>query len=145
MNDSVLSEAEIQQLSLAVDEQLQEVQRSERSAVAKGVGEDELARKRMALYRQLELIEQETEEQPDSFLRKLGRTTRRDICEEDGLLNQQWKKYQDLSSSSTVQVLAGALAGLGVVNVPIMVVPVAVVLAHLGLRTFCEEYGEKPE
>jgi hypothetical protein len=34
---------------------------------------------------------------------------------------------------------------LGVVNLPIVVVPVAVILTHLGLRTFCEEYGSPKE
>jgi hypothetical protein len=145
LGDSGLSEADMQRMSLEMETQLLAVREFEAVAVKKGLGEDELARKRMALYRQWELLEVETKEPTDSFLRKFGRVTRRDICEEGGLLNQQWQKYQDLSSSSTVQVVAGALAGLGVVNLPMAVVPVAVILTHLGLRTFCEEYGSPKE
>ncbi len=134
-----LGAAEIDQLTQQVDAQLQAV-RTVQLRVSKGA-EDELARKRLELEMQWQLVAQEVQEPTDNFLRKFGRVTRRDICEEGGLLNQQWKQYQDLSSSSTVQVVAGALAGLGIVNVPILVVPVAVIVVHLGLRTFCEEYG----
>jgi hypothetical protein len=141
LGDCGLGEAEIQRLSLEMEAQLLAVREFEAVAVKKGLGEGELARKRMALQHQWAELEAQTQEPTDSFLQRFGRVTRRDICEEGGLLNQQWKKYQDLSSSSTVQVVAGALAGLGVVNVPMAVVPVAVILAHLGLRTFCEEYG----
>lgn len=136
-----LSGAETERLAAEVEAQLRALPTSQGGAVSKGPGEDELAKKRRELEAQWQLVAQVAEEPTDGFLRKFGRVTRRDICEEGGLLNQQWKKYQDLSSSSTVQVVAGALAGLGVVNVPVMVVPVAVILAHLGLRTFCEEYG----
>lgn len=138
-----LTAAETEQLAAEVEAQLRVLPTG--GAVSKGAGEDELAKKRRELEAQWQLVAQVTKEPTDGFLRKFGRTTRRDLCEEGGLLNQQWQKYQDLSSSSTVQVVAGALAGLGVVNVPILVVPVAVILAHLGLRTFCEEYGEKAE
>jgi hypothetical protein len=77
------------------------------------------------------------------FLRKFARVARRDVCEDSGLLNKQWEKYQDLSREDTLVVVAGALGLMGIAN-PVVVaigVPITVIILHLGLRTFCEEYG----
>jgi flagella basal body P-ring formation protein FlgA len=106
LGDCGLCEAEIQRLSLEMEAQLLAVQEFEAVAVKKGLGEGELVRKRMALQHQWAELEAQTKEPTDSFLQRFGRVTRRDICEEGGLLNQQWKTYQDLSRSSTVQVVA---------------------------------------
>ncbi len=108
---------------------------------------DEVRSLRLMLRNQTAAIEQLAGEPADSFLRKLARVARRDVCEEGGLLNKQWEQYQDLSRADTLAVVGGALGLLGLAN-PVVVaiaVPVTVIILHLGLRTFCEEYGEKAE
>ncbi len=108
---------------------------------------DEVRSLRLMLRNQTAAIEQLAGEPADSFLRKLARVARRDVCEEGGLLNQQWAQYQDLSRADTLAVVGGALGLLGLANpvVTAIAVPVTVIILHLGLRTFCEEYGEKAE
>jgi hypothetical protein len=102
---------------------------------------------RSQLAAQRGAIEHAAAEPADSFLRKFARVARRDVCEEGGLLNQQWEQYQDLSRADTLAVVGGALGLLGLANpvVTAIAVPVTVIILHLGLRTFCEEYGEKAE
>jgi NAD-dependent SIR2 family protein deacetylase len=81
------------------------------------------------------------------FLRKFARVAKRDVCDEGDLLNKQWEAYQDLSRPETLTCVGGALAVMGVANpvVDTIVVPITVIMVHLGLRTFCEEYGEKAD
>jgi hypothetical protein len=108
---------------------------------------DELRALKLMLASQTTSIEQTLGEPADSFLRRFARVARRDVCEEGGLLNKQWAQYQDLSRADTLAVVGGALGLLGLAN-PVVVaiaVPVTVIILHLGLRTFCEEYGEKAE
>jgi hypothetical protein len=106
---------------------------------------DEVRLLRSQLAAQRGAIAQAAGEPADGFLRKFARVARRDVCEEGGLLNKQWAQYQDLSRADTLAVVGGALGLLGLAN-PVVVaiaVPVTVIILHLGLRTFCEEYGEK--
>jgi hypothetical protein len=67
LGNSGLSEADMQRMSLEMETQLLAVREFEAVAVKKGLGEDELARNRIALYRQREVPEMETKEQADSF------------------------------------------------------------------------------
>jgi hypothetical protein len=141
--DIVFSPEVLAELTAAVDRQLQELQIQpigpDRNAM------DEIDALRSQLAMQTAAITQVTQEPADSFLRKFARVAKRDVCEEGGLLNKQWQEYQDLSRSDTVKILGGVLTGMGIASstVPAIVVPIAVIMVHLGLRTFCEEYGEK--
>jgi hypothetical protein len=143
--DSVFSADELAELTVAVDRQLADVRSRPMAASRSGMDEiRELQAQLVDLTVQTTAIEQATQEPADSFLRKLARVARRDVCEEGGLLNKQWKEYQDLSRSDTVKVLGGLLAGMGIASSTLaaIAVPVTVIILHLGLRTFCEEYGE---
>jgi hypothetical protein len=105
----------------------------------------ELRSLRSQLALQEGAIEAQVQEPVGDFLRRFARVARRDVCDEGGLLNRQWVKYQDLGREDTIVVVAGALGLMGVAS-PVAVaiaVPVTVIILHLGLRTFCEEYGEK--
>jgi hypothetical protein len=110
-------------------------------------GMDEVRELRSQLAMQELAIVEAAGEPSDSFLRKFARVARRDVCEEGGLLNKQWEEFQDLSRPETLTVVGGALGLMGIANpvVTAIAVPVSVILVHLGLRTFCEEYGEKGE
>jgi hypothetical protein len=145
----VFSADELAGLALELDRQLAVV-RSREVAVSKN-GMDEVRALKVQLQAQLEpekaAITAATQEDADGFLKRFARVAKRDVCEEGGLLNQQWKLYQDLSRSDTVKVVGGVLAGMGIANPTIatIVLPIGVILTHLTLRTFCEEYGEKDQ
>jgi hypothetical protein len=136
----VFSADELVVLTAAVDRQLANL-----TVMPMAPGKDpmdEVRSLRSQLAAQRGAIEQAAGEPADGFLRKFARVARRDVCEEGGLLNKQWAQYQDLSRADTLAVVGGALANPVVVAIA---VPVTVIILHLGLRTFCEEYGEKAE
>jgi hypothetical protein len=140
---NMFSAEEFAELTAAVDAQLVEV-RSQPQAVGK-TAMGELQGLRSQLVGQVGAIEMAVGEPTDGFLRRFARVARRDVCEEGGLLHKQWVKYQDLSRADTLAVVAGALGLMGIAS-PVVVaisVPITVIVLHLGLRTFCEEYGEK--
>ena len=139
----MFSAEQVREMSIEVDRQLGAARgmpiADEKDAI------DELRMLRSQLRVQKDAIVVATEEEADGFLRKFARVAGRDVCEEGGLLNQQWEKYQDLGREDTLVVVAGALGLMGLAN-PVVVaiaVPITVIVLHLGLRTFCEEYGEK--
>jgi hypothetical protein len=139
----VFSADELAELALELDRQLADV-RSREVAVARDAMDEVRALKAQLEPEQL-AITAAVHEPADGFLRKFARVAKRDVCEEGGLLNKQWEQYQDLSRADTLAVVGGALGLLGLAN-PVVVaiaVPVTVIILHLGLRTFCEEYGEK--
>lgn len=140
----MLSEVQVRELAIEVDRQLLAVrempiadQADQRDAM------DEIRALRSQLRDQKVAIEVAVAEPADGFLRKFARVARRDVCEEGGLLNGQWEKYQDVSREDTVSVVAAALGVMGIANAGVVAiaVPITVIMVHLGLRTFCEEYG----
>jgi hypothetical protein len=143
--DVVFSPEVLAELTARVDRQLREVQIQPIGPSRSGMDEVQALRSQLAM--QTATIAQVTQEPADSFLRKFARVAKRDVCDEGGLLNKQWQEYQDLSRSDTVKVLGGVLTGMGIASLTVVaiVVPIGVILLHLGLRTFCEEYGEKPQ
>jgi hypothetical protein len=143
--DSVFTPDVLVELEQEVNRQLAELG-SQPMVTGKG-GMDEVRELRLQLAMQELAIKEATQESADSFLRKFARVAKRDVCEEGGLLNKQWEEFQDLSRPETLTVVGGALGLMGIANpvVTAIAVPVSVILVHLGLRTFCEEYGEKGE
>lgn len=136
----MLSEAQVREMSIEVDRQLLIVR--EMPIADQKDAMDEVRRLRSQLRVQKDAIVKATEEEADGFLRKFARVARRDVCEEGGLLNGQWEKSQDLSREDTLAVVAGALGLMGLANPVVAIgVPITVIMLHLGLRTFCEEYG----
>ncbi|MDY6939403.1 MAG: hypothetical protein SWY16_17260 [Cyanobacteriota bacterium] len=97
--------------------------------------------------KQSRAIEKVTKERPESFLRRFGTAAKKDLCEEDGVLNQQWKKWGDLSNEDVLERFGIILVAMGipVAAVETLAVSLAVIVLHLTVKTFCEEYGEKSE
>ena len=50
-----------------------------------------------------------TGEEAEGFLRKFARASRRDLCEEGGVLHEQWKKYADLENEKTIAFVGGVI------------------------------------
>jgi uncharacterized protein with PIN domain len=92
----MFSAAQLQEISIAVDQQLAAAR--VRPIAETKDGMSELRRLQSQLVVQQEQIESATQESADRFLQKFGRAARRDLCEEGGLLYEQWKKYADLEN-----------------------------------------------
>jgi hypothetical protein len=135
----IFSPAEIEELSAEIDRQLQELRRSGAATYKSG---DELEQGG-ALSKQKESIESLTKEPMPSFLAKFGRAAKADICDKDGLLNQQWHKWGDLNNQDALERLGAVLVTMGFSGNAVSPLAVAaiVVLVHIGLKAFCEDYG----
>ncbi|MEO1386837.1 MAG: hypothetical protein AAFV85_05590 [Cyanobacteria bacterium J06634_6] len=90
-------------------------------------------------------IERITQEKPVRFLKKFRRAAKQDICEEDGVLNAQWKKWKDLASEDVVKSFGPYLVAMGFSGVLLesLVVAVGVTVIHIGLVAFCEDLEEE--
>jgi len=134
----MFSDQEISQLAAEIDAQLLELRSLSGDASLKS-GDQEAQ-----LVKQNQAIERATGESADTFLKKFWRASKRDLCEEGGLLNSQWKKWGDLDNKDLLTVVGSVFKFFGLeASVAVAVaLPVAVIILHLGARTFCEEYGE---
>ena len=94
--------------------------------------------------KQSQVIAQITKEDPKSFLRRFGRAAKSDLCEEGGVLNTQWKKWADLNNKDVVDKFGLLLVAMGFSGgmLQILVVAVAVVVIHIGVKAFCEDYSQ---
>ena len=96
------------------------------------------------LAKQAAEIERITQEKPVRFLKKFRKAAKQDICEEGGILNAQWEKWKDLASEDVVKSFGPYLVAMGFVGGPLesLVVAMGVTVIHIGLKAFCEEFGE---
>jgi hypothetical protein len=137
---NLFTEQELLTLSSEVDAQLRELQ--ELAAIATQKGEPPL--EEVVLARQNQAIAELTKEPPRSFLAKFGRAAKADLCKENGLLHKQWLKWGDLDNKDAVERLGAVLVTMGVSGgvVRSLVVAVVVIVVHIGIKAFCEDYGQ---
>ncbi|MDP8963006.1 MAG: hypothetical protein M3O33_03280 [Cyanobacteriota bacterium] len=136
---TVFTPEEINALSANIDSQLQELRIDSASGTIKGDRQsDSLPTK------QSQAIEEITKEKSKSFLKKFGRAAKTDLCEEGGLLNSQWKKWADLDNKDVIDKFVLILAPMGFSGAALemLVVAVAVIVIHIGVKAFCEDYSE---
>ena len=136
----IFTAAEIDELSAEIDRQLQDLRQAGRATYKSG---DELE-PGGALNKQKESIESLTKEPMPKFLARFGQAAKSDICDKDGLLNQQWHKWGDLNNKDALERLAAVLVTMGFSGnvVSPLAVAAIVVLVHIGLKAFCEDYGD---
>jgi hypothetical protein len=93
--------------------------------------------------KQLDAIERATVEPAANFWARFKQAAWKDLCQEDGLLYQQWHKWKDLSNKDLVKFSYGILVGLGITGAAlyVVIVAVAVIILHLGVKTICAEGG----
>lgn len=134
----IFNDQDLQRLSDDIDNQLSELQKQPVDSIYKN---DRNTRKTIP-SKQKQLLEQATGENADSFLKKFALVAKKDLCEKDGVLFQQWKKYGDLNNESMLKKFGSILAGLGLASIPLQtaVVAVSVIILHLGIKTTCEEH-----
>jgi hypothetical protein len=101
------SEEKVQEMSGEVDRQLSAVRvmriANEKDAI------DEIRRLRSQLRVQKDAIAVATGEEAESFLRKFGRVSRRDLCEKGGVLYEQWRRFTDFENEKTIGFVGGVL------------------------------------
>lgn len=132
---SIFTADEIAQLSDQINRQLQQLQTLETGL--KGEPEE-------ALVLQQQTIEQVTKEAPRSFLQRFGRAAKSDLCEEDGMLHKQWQKWGDLDNKEAVERLGAVLLAMGFTGGVLrsLTVAVVVIVVHIGVKAFCDDYGD---
>ncbi len=77
---------------------------------------------------------------------RFGRAAHKDLCLEGGTLHDQWKRFGDLDNKDLIATFGPLLVSLGITGevVPMVLVPVAVIVLHLSVKTICEEYSHEP-
>jgi hypothetical protein len=137
----MFSDEEISQLAAEIDAQLLELRSlSGDTSLKSGDKESQLVKQNQA-------IAIATKEPAKSFLQKFWKAAKADLCEEDGVLYKQWKKWGDLDNKETISTFKGILAGLGLSGnvLPTAIVAVTVIVLHIGVKAFCDEYGDRKE
>ena len=156
----MLSDQEISQLATEIDAQLLELRSPVISArlINANYGETEIdaqllelrslsGDKEAQLVKQNQAIAAATKEPAKSFLQKFWKAAKADLCEEDGVLYKQWKKWGDLDNKEAMDKFKVVLTGLGLTGnlLQSALVAVMVIVLHIGVKAFCDEYGDRKE
>jgi hypothetical protein len=137
---NLFTEQELLVLSNEVDTQLRELAELKTIAMQKG----EPPSDEVVLAKQYQTIADLTKEPPKGFLAKFGKAAKADLCDENGLLHKQWRKWGDLDNKDAVERLGAVLVTMGITGgvVRSLVVAVVVIVAHISAKAFCEDYGK---
>lgn len=132
------TDQEIQNLSAEIDNQLSELA-SELTdeGHTKHVG----TTKKAIPVKQRQQLEQATQEDADSFMKKFARAAKKDLCQEGGLLHDTFEETGNLGKKSMVVIFGSILSGIGLPAAAIQttVVAVSVIVLHIGIKAFCED------
>lgn len=135
MSAFTLPPEQIEALSAEIDRQLDALAATTPTGKVRGVGEEPAD-----LSAQRQTLETAVAEPADHFLKRFRQAAYEDLCQEGGQLHAQWQKWGDLNNPAVVRTFAAALAGMGIGGnlVPVLVVPLAVIVIHLGVKAFCQ-------
>jgi hypothetical protein len=137
---TIFSDPEVQALATAIDQELAGIEQTRSSfAVQRSLEQPDAP-----LAKQASEIERITQEQPVTFLKKFRKAAKTDLCDEGGVLNAQWQQWKDLASGDVVKNFGPVLVAMGFTGVLLetLVVAVGVIVIHIGLKAFCEEFGD---
>lgn len=138
--DNIFTAEQINSLSAEIDRQIQELGKASPSDIKGGETEEEAE----LPVKQSQDIAEITQENPKTFLQTFLAEAKSDLCEEGGVLYAQWKKWSDLNNEDVINRFTMILVGLGFTGraLEILVVSVAVIVIHLGVKAFCEYYSQ---
>jgi hypothetical protein len=136
MQNYPLTESQLEDLAAQVDARVQRLEEEQPATRRVSRGDEEAA----VVEAELKLVEEATGEKAESFWNKFKQTARKDLCEEGGMLYEQYRSWRDITSKDLVQYSSGVLLGLGLSGAPLLtaVVAVSAVTLHLGVRTICD-------
>lgn len=94
---------------------------------------------------QSQVIAEVTNEEPESFLKRFAKAAKNDLCDSNGLLNQQWKKWRDLTGKDILEKFGNVLMVMGFASQPLntLVVALSVIVLQVGVINFCEKFGNE--
>ena len=131
---------QLEALCLDIDEQLDELRNNPfPDSGTKTAKEPEDLPERTP--KQWQAVAQVTKEDPQSFWQRFKLAAHKDLCEEDGVLHKQWKKWGDLSNKEVLKSFGALLVGMGFSGnaLQILAVALAVIVMHLGCTAICDE------
>ncbi len=134
----MFTKEQISSLSAEIDRQIQELGKASPSNIKRGEAEEaELP------VKQSQAIAEITQENPKTFLKTFLAVAKTDLCEEEGVLYAQWKKWADLNNEDVINRFTAILVALGFTGnaLQILIVSVSVIVIHLGAKAFCEYYS----
>ena len=136
--NTYFSKEDIGRLSAEIDYQLEELQATSQR-ISKSVDDSD-----SPLARQRSAIEKVAHEPIAIFLKKFRKAAKSDLCDEGGKLNAQWQKWANLDNDEVVDRFSAILVTMGFTGnvLEILVVSLAVIVIHIGVKAFCEEYSE---
>ncbi|MFM7603131.1 MAG: hypothetical protein ACKO7R_18340 [Pseudanabaena sp.] len=137
----MFSDEEISQLAAEIDAQLLELRSPSSDALRKS-GDMEAQ-----LVKQNEAIATAAKEPAKSFLQKFWKAAKADLCEEEGMLYKQWKKLGGLDNKEAMDKFKVVLTGLGLTGnlLTSALVAIMVIVLHIGVKAFCDEYGDRKD
>ncbi len=127
-------------LSLHIDEQLKELPSTATcSGESKAVKEPKDLPERTP--QQWQIIGQITKEDPQTFWQRFKQAAHNDLCVEGGVLHKQWQKWGDLSNKEVLRTFGAVVAAMGFSGnaLHMLVVALAVIVLHIGLKAVCIE------
>jgi hypothetical protein len=129
---------QLQTLSAEIDNQLRELKNAPAS---EGISKAVTYGKKNLPTKQKQELEQATGEEAESYLKKFARNAKKDLCEEGGILHDQFEELGNLSNATMLTTFGGILASmsLATVNLPTVAVAVSVIVIHIGIKAFCKE------
>ena len=135
----MFSDQEIVQLATEIDAQLLDLRSRSNDVAFKSIDQES------QLEKQNQAIATAANEPAKSFLKKFWRAAKADLCEEEGMLYKQWKKWGDLDNKEAIATFRGIAVALGLSGnvLPSVVVAVTVIILHIGVKAFCAEYGDR--
>ena len=135
----MFSDEEISNLAAEINAQLSELRSLSSDTTLKS---DD---KKAQLVKQNQAIALAAKEPAPSFLKKFWKAAKADLCEEDGVLYKQWKKWGDLDNKEAMDKFKVVLTGLGLTGnlLQSALVAVTVIVLHIGVKAFCDEYSDR--
>jgi hypothetical protein len=91
--------------------------------------------------KQKQQLEQATGEEAETYLKKIGRVVKEDLCKEGGLLYKKWQQLGDLDNETLLLTFGGVLSGMGLTAIALQTatVAVSVIVIHISIKVFCED------
>jgi flagellar biosynthesis GTPase FlhF len=140
--NNIFTTEELKTLSAQVDEQLRDLHQLAKTAKAVQAKGEPPEHDEDLLEKQRKAIEDNAKESSQSFLQKFGKDAMEFLCQENSLLNKQWKKWGDLNNEDVLEKFGVVLTVMGFtgVGLQILTVSITVYVIHIGVNAFCDKY-----
>ena len=135
---------EIKTLSAQVDEQLYELEITP-VAEAKSITRQPQPPLDELPPQQHQAIEEQVQENPNTFLQKFAHQAKALICNANSDLRKQYQLFGDLNKEDALEKFAGFLAVMGFSGIALQILTVAITvyMIRIGIQTFSKKYCQE--